>query len=99
MHSNILAAIQSVPFIGVSYEYKTEGIMKLLEVKEFCIPSEELTETRLTDLLDNLYKFKFAVRKRMNDSIGSIKSFEEKRWSYILKEGSGLESIDSERKI
>lgn len=87
MHSNILAATQGVPFVGISYEYKTEGIMNSLGIQEFCITGEHLTGNKLRTLLNNLYKNKSTVIKRINDSIESIRSFEEKRWNYLLKEG------------
>lgn len=87
MHSNILAAIQGTPFVAVSYEYKTEGIMESLGVKQFCISCEEMTANKLTNLLNDLYKAKSTVRKRIEESIKSIKSVEDKRWGYLLKEG------------
>lgn len=50
MHSNILAAVQGVPFVAISYEYKTEGIMNMLGLAEYTIKSEMVTDTALLRL-------------------------------------------------
>lgn len=84
MHSNILAATQGVPFVGISYEYKTEGIMNSLGIQEFCIRGKHLTGNKLRTLLNNLYKNKSVIKKKIADSMKSILYVEEKKWRQIL---------------
>lgn len=56
MHSNIIAATQGVPFVAVSYEYKTEGISKTLNAEKFTIKSAEVSPEILFRLLCGRYE-------------------------------------------
>ena len=47
MHSNIIAATQGIPFVSISYEYKTEGIAKYLGMSEYSIKQQEVNSEKL----------------------------------------------------
>jgi colanic acid/amylovoran biosynthesis protein len=55
MHSNILASVQGVPFVAVSYEHKTEGIARMLNQEQFCIGVGNVTKDRLFALLSQRF--------------------------------------------
>lgn len=90
MHSNIIAATQGTPFIALSYEHKTEGIVKQLGMKEYSIDCEEMNEECLVALLMKAYKYKDRLRKIIISRVNNIQNKEREKWSKILKEYRGM---------
>lgn len=84
MHSNILAATQGVPFVAISYEYKTEGIAEQIAMKKYCLACEKADKESVYGLLLDVYKNRKKIKNRLIQSIASIRSTEEKRWRNLL---------------
>lgn len=84
MHSNIIAATQGTPFVGVAYEHKTEGIARQLGLADYCIHSAVVTEKKLVTLLMKLYKNRKTLRRKLLLTIERIQELEQKRWDAIL---------------
>ena len=74
MHSNVIAATQGIPFVAVSYEYKTEGIAKYLGMIDYCIKQENVTGEKLFELLRNVYFNRVELSARIINSIKTIKN-------------------------
>lgn len=84
MHSNIIAATQGVPFVGISYEYKTEGIAKQMDMQKYCIKYEQVNADKLSDLLFEVYRKRKFLKTKLMNSLEAIKHAETKRWNNYL---------------
>lgn len=85
MHSNILAAVQGVPFVAVSYEYKTEGIARDLQLGSVCIRCEEVNSNNLQKLVKKAFAQRGQLAKHMNDALLEIQSRDSLLWQRILQ--------------
>jgi colanic acid/amylovoran biosynthesis protein len=54
MHSDIMAAIQEVPFIAIAYEHKTEGVCDYMGLSKLCIKAPDVDKETLYKLLIEL---------------------------------------------
>ena len=84
MHSNILAAIQGIPFIGIAYEHKTRGIARLLNHEKYVIDDHQVNHKILSSLIltvKNRYK---EIVVLMTQALLGIQEKELKRWQMIL---------------
>ena len=84
MHSNILAAVQGVPFVAISYEHKTEGIAKQLGMEKYCIKSENLDKKNLYPLLRDAYKKRRYLKHKLLSTINTIQNAEIQKWHSFL---------------
>lgn len=84
MHSNIFAATQGVPFVAISYEYKTEGIAKQLGMEKYCIPCETVNGARLHALLHDAYTNRNYLSKELTRIVKTINTTETKKWNKYL---------------
>ena len=84
MHSNIFAALSGTPFVAISYEYKTEGIMELLGVKEYSIPCTKISARSLFEIIERAYQSRDELSKKLTTHIDQIRKEETKRWHEIL---------------
>lgn len=85
MHSNILAAVQGVPFVAVSYEYKTEGIARDLQLGSVCIRCEDVNSANLQKLVKKAFAQRGELAKQMNDALSKIQSRDSLHWQRILQ--------------
>lgn len=72
MHSNIFSLSEGVPCLAISYDYKTDGIMKMADQSYYVIKIDELNETNLNDKFHAMLKDSLYV-SRLNKKIPSIK--------------------------
>lgn len=84
MHSNIFAAIQGIPFVAVSYEYKTEGISEQIRMKKYCVSCKKANVDNLFNLLESAYKNKIRLKNQLIQSIAEIQHKETNKWNRIL---------------
>jgi colanic acid/amylovoran biosynthesis protein len=84
MHSNILAATQGTPFVAISYEHKTEGIAKQIDMKKFCIAYEQVDKDKLYTLLISAYKNRKYLKNKLLHSLKTIRDEETQKWSDFL---------------
>lgn len=52
MHSNIFALSESVPCVAVSYDLKTDGIMRAVGLSDYVLDIKGIDEVALTDKID-----------------------------------------------
>jgi len=84
MHSNILAAVNNIPFVAISYEYKTEGIASDLGMRKFCIKCNLVTKDKLYKLLIEAKNKRFDLRRNLNTLIKYIRNREDRRWGQLI---------------
>ncbi|MFZ1721886.1 MAG: polysaccharide pyruvyl transferase family protein [Microgenomates group bacterium] len=85
MHSNIFAGTQFVPFVPISYEYKTEGISEDFGLSEFCIRSEDLTAKNLSKNLAKVLKQRHKLSTSIAKTLKIIQKRERARWQKVFK--------------
>ncbi len=83
MHSNILAALCSTPFVAISYEYKTEGISNDLGVGNYCISIKKINDENLYALLKQAYSNRETIKKTMEKKIARLRLKEATRWKNV----------------
>lgn len=84
MHSNILAATQHVPFVAVSYEYKTEGIAEYLGLKDYCIPCDKVSTQSLLHLIEDAFLHRETLTKVLTDKLLKIQKEQQTFWLHKL---------------
>ncbi|MBP9819617.1 polysaccharide pyruvyl transferase family protein [Candidatus Woesebacteria bacterium] len=84
MHSNIIAGTQGVPFVPVSYEYKTEGIAIDFGLSEFCIKCFEITAETLLSHIEHMLEHRDSLSKRIEENLKRIQRKEQVRWLKVL---------------
>lgn len=89
MHSNILAAVQGVPFVALSYEHKTEGIARDLGVERYCLSVGSVNGRRLTELINEVESKHGEVSARIKASIARILRKNKPYWIRKLKQLTG----------
>lgn len=86
MHSNIMAALMGTPFIAISYEHKSEGIVNDLGIAEYCIPCEKTNVNNLLILIQQLYERREVVKANMTQSLTALKKREWATWHTIFSQ-------------
>lgn len=89
MHSNILAATQNTPFVAISYEHKTDGIMKQLGLEKFCVKCTDLESDKLKRLSTLVFDNKKIIKKHLRKTIDGFQKDEHKLWLGILSSFEG----------
>lgn len=84
MHSNILAATVGVPFVALSYEYKTDGLVQSLGLEEYCLKVDAVTAERLLAILEAAYQNHSEMKKIMMHNLKKIRERELASWNSIL---------------
>ncbi len=85
MHSNIFAGTQFVPFVPISYEYKTEGISEDFELDAYCIRSEDVTAEKLTTNLSAVFTNSQTLSKNIARTLARIQKREHARWQKVFR--------------
>ncbi len=85
MHSNILAALSNTPFIALSYEYKTEGIVAQLGLSKYCIKSTNFDENKLEYLILDGLKNRNKIKVVLKKNLFKIKKRDSDIWRNILR--------------
>lgn len=84
MHSNILAATVGVPFVAISYEYKTDGLVETLGLENYCIKVEEVTAEKLLAILNSAYLNNSLMTNVLQANLEKIRKQENKTWKEIF---------------
>ncbi len=85
MHSAILSTIVRVPFITISYEYKTIGLLEHLNLTKWNIDIENFSYVKLQMMFDKIIKNKASFLENLNQRHDSIKNNQYKLISLIGK--------------
>lgn len=72
MHSNIFALDENVPCLAISYDYKTNGIMKLAGMQDYVIDIKDVTSELLNQRFDALLQDQ-DVKERLDRNVTRIK--------------------------
>jgi colanic acid/amylovoran biosynthesis protein len=86
MHSNILAVTQGVPFVAISYEHKTLGIARMLDVDHYCLSVNEVNAENLLELLRELSANRAAVVGRTAHALAKLHRKCKAYWFKILEQ-------------
>lgn len=86
MHSLIFATLHNTPFVAVSYEYKTEGLVQSLGMSDLCIPSAKVNEKNLTEMLFKVYKNRVSLKNSLEKSLQKIRIEEKTRWKNVFSQ-------------
>lgn len=77
-HSNIFSAKMGVPFVSISYEQKMKGFMKKIDLLDYCIDIDELTEKTLIDRFNALENNQIELREFLSNKVLKLKSLSYK---------------------
>ncbi|MEM3550310.1 MAG: polysaccharide pyruvyl transferase family protein [Candidatus Bathyarchaeia archaeon] len=66
MHSNIFSLIMLVPTIAISYEHKTDGMMRMLKLNEWVIPINSLSFKNLKEKVDKAWLRRKEIKKDLH---------------------------------
>jgi colanic acid/amylovoran biosynthesis protein len=95
MHANILATAMFTPTLAISYQPKTDGIMRMLGMEERKLPIADLTSEALRQKLTALWADREDVRGQLRQRIAELQ--ERARHDVLKVVGVlGLQSIESE---
>ncbi|RJW42572.1 polysaccharide pyruvyl transferase family protein [Lachnospiraceae bacterium TF09-5] len=72
MHSNIFSLAEAVPCLAVSYDYKTDGIMRLIGMDNYVLNINEISQQNLWDLFIQLVSNGY-VKEELRKKVENIK--------------------------
>lgn len=72
-HSCIFAALSNIPFISISYQHKSSGIMEMLGLERFSIDISEVSEEKVIPLIEEILNSSEEMRRSLRGLIESIK--------------------------
>lgn len=72
LHSNIFALSDSVPVVAIQYQYKTQGIMRMLNLEQWTIKIEEVSGETLINLLDKAWIKRKITREQIQKQLPRI---------------------------
>jgi len=85
MHSNIFALSMDVPTIAIGYQWKTRGIMNMLELTDFVVNIEEISKKKLDGLMTKLLNDSKKVKENLKEKIPIIQVHAQKNFEYLKK--------------
>ncbi|WNQ10830.1 polysaccharide pyruvyl transferase family protein [Paenibacillus aurantius] len=72
MHSNIFALSEKVPCVAISYDLKTDGIMKAVGLKDYVLDIKDLNEGGLRAKIDQALARRDLMKQTLETSIPQI---------------------------
>jgi colanic acid/amylovoran biosynthesis protein len=72
LHSVIFALGRQVPILAVGYQYKTQGITRMLGLERWSIPIEEVNGKKLTQMLKDLWDHRAEVSRQMEENLPKL---------------------------
>lgn len=80
MHSNIIAAVQEVPFVAIAYEHKTRGIARTLGLESIALDSQDVTPNKLEKLIDAVLSKRLYYKNILKRNLENLRTIEENFW-------------------
>ena len=77
-HSAIFALSSGVPVISISYQYKSEGIMKMLMLDQFCLQISNLKGEKVISLVNEIIENYDPIKKKIEENCLKMKTNIEK---------------------
>ncbi|MCL6584921.1 MAG: polysaccharide pyruvyl transferase family protein [Anoxybacillus sp.] len=69
MHSNIFSLSSKVPTVAINYEHKTKGIMDLLDLSEFVLDINEITEESIIKTIVKCWDNRYELQTHLTEKI------------------------------
>lgn len=91
MHSSIFALSQGVPVIAIGYQPKTLGILEMVELDEWVIAIDEVTQKNLPRLVEELWERGDEIRAHLQQTIPHLIRQTHRGGSIIAVDFSGQE--------
>ena len=73
MHGNIHSLAQCIPAVAISYNHKTNGIMRMCGLEKYVISLSDLEVSRLTYLIDDVIANREALRQTLAKVISDFR--------------------------
>lgn len=74
MHSNIFALGVNIPTVAIAYEFKTNGIMGVLELDDYVIDIEDVTSEKLIKKVRECYSEREVLKKKISIKIPEVQN-------------------------
>jgi colanic acid/amylovoran biosynthesis protein len=84
-HSAIFALISGVPVISITYQPKSEGIMRMLDLAHFCMDIEETDSARIIGLAKEIFRSREEIKRKIEKGVENFRVTIEKKMDGILK--------------
>lgn len=84
MHANILAAVNSAPFMAISYEHKTEGIMEKLGLSAYVRPMQKVTAEWVFETGSHMLKNKSDIQDYVGQKLNEVRTESIRQWQKIV---------------
>jgi len=85
MHSNIFAATLGTPFVAISYEHKTEGISKQLEMDPYCISCYAIDGEILFERIQQVLRKRQSIYRNLLAITQKIQKRESFFWTKVFQ--------------
>jgi colanic acid/amylovoran biosynthesis protein len=72
LHSNIFALSEGVPALTIQYQYKTRGVLSMLDLENWVVEIEHVTAKNLTTCLEKLWAEQDDIRVHLKKIMPSI---------------------------
>jgi colanic acid/amylovoran biosynthesis protein len=96
MHSNIFSLSGMVPTLGIAYEAKTTGIMKLLKLSDYVLDINIIDQDSMLKTLELTLSNLDWYKKHLNKEIPLMQKEAEKP-AYIIKNMTANQSIENKK--
>ena len=84
LHSIIISAVQGVPFQAISYEHKSEGVLKMLDMEKYCISCDMIDKDTLAENIMSNVRERLKIKKKMKARIEQNNKNSRTEWHLIL---------------
>jgi colanic acid/amylovoran biosynthesis protein len=85
-HQNVFAAKANVPFIAISYEHKTTGLMEALEIPNLEINVNSLSSEKLIETFEFLEKNYMNIKEKLTNTTPAIKKTSQRTTSILIND-------------
>ena len=73
LHSNIFALTEGVPVVAIGYQYKTRGVMRMLELERWQIDIEQVSREALLSLLHQAWEQREHIRAHIEHILPKLR--------------------------
>lgn len=83
MHSNIFAISMGIPTLAISYEIKTDGIMKMVGLADYVIDISNISSDQIIEKFNNMKKNGDIIKKQLNQMLPIICKEAERNGEFL----------------
>lgn len=85
MHSNILAMMAETPVVAIQYQFKTEGLMQMFDLRDYMIDINDVDRESLQQLIDTAYENRSLLSENIKSELPTIQK-ESHRSAKLIKD-------------